>query len=103
VIPVAAKGPTAVENFSLACVSCSLSKSAKLWAIDPETQISVRIFNPRQQQWSDHFYWDDVTVIGLTAIGRATIVALRMNRPVILAIRAEEKLLRRHPPLPPAG
>jgi hypothetical protein len=99
VIPVAASGPTEVDNFALACVSCSLSKSAKLLALDPETQTRVGMFNPRQQTWSDHFRWDDVKVIGLTAIGRATIVALRMNRPVILAIRAEEKLLGRHPPM----
>jgi HNH endonuclease len=102
VIPVAADGPTESSNFALACVSCSLSKSARLSAIDPETQTSVPIFNPRQQRWSEHFRWDDVEVIGLTAIGRATIVALRMNRPVILAIRAEEKLLGRHPPITPA-
>ena len=58
----------------------------------------MNVFNPRQQVWKNHFCWNDVRIIGLTAIGRATIATLRMNRPVILAIRAEEELLGRHPP-----
>lgn len=48
--------------------------------------------------WKEHFRWDGVRVVGLTATGRATINALRMNRAIILAIRAEEEILGRHPP-----
>ncbi|WP_279239889.1 hypothetical protein [Scytonema sp. UIC 10036] len=40
----------------------------------------------------------DVYVIGLTPTGRATIDALNMNRPTILAIRKEEEFFGRHPP-----
>ncbi|MGG6268716.1 HNH endonuclease [Leptolyngbya sp. AN03gr2] len=98
VIPVAANGETIEGNLALACVSCSLHKSAKQEIQDPETGEAVNIFNPRRQDWNEHFCWNDVRVIGLTAIGRATIKELRMNRPVILAIRAEEKFLGRHPP-----
>ena len=43
-----------------------------------------------------HFRWDDELVVGKTAIGRATIAALVMNRPVILAIRREEVIVGRH-------
>jgi D-arabinose 1-dehydrogenase-like Zn-dependent alcohol dehydrogenase len=98
VIPIAEEGGTAFENLALACVACSLHKSARLTAIDPVSDEEAAIFNPRQQRWQDHFAWDDVSVLGLTATGRATIAALQMNRPVILTIRAEEKLLQRHPP-----
>jgi len=59
---------------------------------------SVRIFNPRQQRWQEHFAWEGVAVVGLTAIGRATIQALDLNRAIMLAIRTEEELLGRHPP-----
>jgi hypothetical protein len=100
VIPVAADGPTEANNLALACVSCSLHKSAKQFAQDPLTAETVRIFNPRQQLWEDHFCWEGVQVIGLTSQGRATIAALRMNRPVILTIRQEEEILGRHPPNP---
>ncbi|OUL35248.1 HNH endonuclease signature motif containing protein [Nostoc sp. 106C] len=99
IIPIAANGETTADNLALACVSCSLHKAAQQLVKDPDTGEMVNIFNPRQQVWKEHFSWDGVRVIGLTKTGRATINALRMNRAVILAIRAEEELLGRHPPL----
>lgn len=65
---------------------------------DPKTGELAPIFSPRTQTWQDHFHWDDVRVVGLTATGRATIAALNLNREIILAIRAEEKFFDRHPP-----
>ena len=97
-IPVAEEGETTFENLAQACVACSLHKSAKLTALDPASGEEAPIFNSRQQLWHNHFEWDDVRVIGLTAIGSATIAALQINRPVMLTIRSEEKLLQRHPP-----
>jgi hypothetical protein len=98
VIPVAADGPTIDDNLALACVSCSLRKGARLAAIDPETGIEIYLFNPRKDFWLDHFRWEGVQVIGLTAKGRATIEALKMNRSLVLSIRAEENRIGRHPP-----
>ena len=98
VTPVAAQGETSADNLALACVSCSLHKSARQMVEDPETGKTVAIFNPRRQVWAEHFRWAGVQVVGLTATGRATINALRMNRALILAIRAEEELFGRHPP-----
>ncbi len=98
VIPVVAGGPTDADNLALACVACSLSKGAKQTIVDPETQATVTIFNPREQTWQDHFAWSGVLVRGLTPVGRATIAVLKMNRAIILAIRAEEELRGRHPP-----
>jgi HNH endonuclease len=98
VLPVAAGGPTTADNLALACVTCSLHKAAKQKITDPETNELVNVFNPRQQLWQEHFHWEGVTVIGLTATGRATIAALKMNRALMLEIRKEEVLLGRHPP-----
>jgi HNH endonuclease len=98
VIPVKAGGETTANNLALACVSCSLRKAARQTVLDPETNITVRIFNPRQQRWLDHFRWDSVYVVGIIATGRGTLESLNMNRTVILAIRSEEELLGRHPP-----
>jgi hypothetical protein len=81
----------------LACVSCSLHKAAKQQAVDPESAEIVALFNPRRQEWRDHFEWDGVAVTGKTSTGRATIITLKMNRPLILAIRREEALRGRHP------
>ncbi len=97
VTPVAAGGETVADNLALACVSCSLRKSAKQTAIDPETNREVQLFNPRRNVWSEHFGWNDAHLVGLTITGRATIEALVLNRPLILAIRREELALGRHP------
>lgn len=97
VIPVASGGKTTADNLALACVSCSLRKSARKTAIDPESKEQVRLYNPRKEQWHEHFRWDGVVMIGLTATGRATVEALNMNRRIILAIRREEMLVGRHP------
>jgi hypothetical protein len=98
VVPRAAGGPTSVDNLALACVSCSLRKWAKQAALDPESGEEVSLFNPRRQAWSDHFRWEDESVVPLTPTGRATADALAMNRPLILAIRREEAARGRHPP-----
>ena len=98
IIPVVAGGETIAENLALACVSCSLRKGARQNLEDSETGEVVSIFNPRQQAWKEHFDWNGVQVVGLTATGRATVQALDLNRATMLAIRAEEELLGRHPP-----
>jgi hypothetical protein len=98
VVPVVAGGKTIAENLALACVSCSLRKGARQNLEDLETGEVVSIFNPRQQTWKEHFAWNGVQVVGLTATGRATVQALDLNRATMLAIRAEEELLGRHPP-----
>jgi len=97
IIPVAADGKTIAENLAFACVSCSLRKGARQTAIDPVTDAEASLFNPRLDDWTEHFRGDDVHLVGLTATGRATINALDMNRPLIFAIRTEEAALGRHP------
>jgi len=49
----------------------------------------VRLFNPRQQKWSEHFAWseDGTEIQGLTPYGRATVVALKLNNPEIVVAR----------------
>ena len=98
IVPVVAGGETIAENLALACVSCSLRKGARQKLEDSETGEVVSIFNPRQQVWKEHFDWNGVQVVGLTATGRATVQALDLNQTTMLAIRTQEELLGRHPP-----
>jgi hypothetical protein len=98
IVPRASGGPTEMDNLALACVSCSLRKAARRSARDPSTGRAVRLYHPRRQRWVDHFRWQGVRVIGLTPTGRATVAALQMNRPLVLAIRLEEAAHGRHPP-----
>ena len=98
VIPRAANGETVAENLALACVSCSLRKATRQAAIDPQGGNEVGLYHPRRDRWHEHFRWEGVYIVGLTATGRATVEALNMNRALILAIRQEEAALGRHPP-----
>jgi hypothetical protein len=93
---VAAGGETVAENLALACVSCSLRKAARRTAVDPQSGQEVALFNPRHDVWHEHFQWDGGNLVGLTATGRATVEALKMNRVLILAIRREEEAVGRH-------
>jgi hypothetical protein len=69
-------------------------------AFDRETEQTVPIFNPRKDQWSDHFIWsgDGLLIIALTAIGRATVDLLELNRERIQQIRLADVSIGRHPP-----
>jgi len=98
IIPDSAGGDTTADNLAFACVSCSLKKGARQTIQDPETGDRVQIFNPRLQVWSENFAWQGVLLLGLSPVGRATIQALQLNRPMMLAIRSEEIVFNRHPP-----
>ncbi len=93
-------GETTFENVCLACRSCNEFKADLTEAIDPLIGETVPLFNPRTQKWSDYFAWslDSTSVEGLTPIGRATIVALRMNHPVIVSARSRWAISGWHPP-----
>ena len=60
----------------------------------------VPLFNPRTQQWSEHFVWsaDKTTIQGITPTGRATVMVLRMNRTVIVLARQRWVSVGWHPP-----
>ncbi len=86
--PASARGPTNAKNLALACVTCSLRKAARTHARDPLSKEWVPLFHPRRDRWSDHFRWTpEFRLHGLTPTGRATITALGMNRPAVIAIR----------------
>ena len=77
------------SNLCLACRSCNLFKRDFLAWLDEVTQTEVRLFHPRQAEWSEHFQLNAETgeIQGLTSIGRATVARLRMNTPSQLTAR----------------
>ena len=81
VVPRSRGGPDALSNRALACATCNLVKADKMTAIDPLSQLEIALFNPRTQVWDEHFRWadDKQTLVGITAIGRATVAGLDMN------------------------
>jgi hypothetical protein len=88
-VPESVGGLTEEENLWLACSLCNDHKSDRVGAPDPVTGEVVRLFNPRHQDWNEHFRWTDAgdRIVGLTATGRATVVALNLNRPSLVKAR----------------
>jgi len=89
IVPLSAGGATTLDNLCLACPTCNRHKAARQSAPDPETDQSVPLYHPRQQEWSVHFAWskDATQIVGLTPTGRATVETLQMNRPRMVRLR----------------
>ena len=75
------------ENLWLACRLCNGYKGMQSEAIDDETNLIVSLFNPRTQNWNEHFEWNDEKIVGKTPCGRATVKALKLNNEIILPVR----------------
>lgn len=52
-------GKTTLDNLALSCQGCNNHKYNKIEGRDPVSGDIVPLYNPRQQQWSDHFGWND--------------------------------------------
>lgn len=100
VLPRSAGGETVFGNLCLACPTCNRYKADRTGAIDPDTQVDVPLFSPHLDAWADHFAWNDdaIEITGLTPTGRATIAALRMNRPQLIRVRRMWVAMGDHPP-----
>ncbi|UBF25095.1 HNH endonuclease [Kovacikia minuta CCNUW1] len=80
-VPRSLGGSDEPDNLALACRRCNERRYNFTTGVDPQTQQEVAIFNPRLQQWDDHFVWtaDGLRLIGITPTGRATCNRLDLN------------------------
>lgn len=97
IISVKHKGKTVSENLALACMKCNRHKGSDIAAIDPMDNTVVRLYNPRTQNWSEHFALDGARIIGLTPEGRVTVDLLQMNDRSRLTERRRLIALGRYP------
>ena len=99
-VPASGGGATSADNLAWSCPACNAAKAGAAEVPDPRTGRPAPLFHPRRDAWADHFRWsaDLRRVIGRTAVGRATVVRLRMNRPDARESRGLLRLLGLHPP-----
>ena len=95
-------GATVASNLAFACPGCNAHKYNKIESPDPVDGAITALFNPRLQQWRDHFKWNEdyTEILGLTPTGRATVRALRMNRSGLINIRGALFVVGKHPTAP---
>lgn len=87
IIPIKHGGGNELSNLALACAECNLKKSSDLAGLDPRTKTLTPLFNPRRDQWNEHFEWDRLQIRGLTDVGRTTVRVLDLNSPERLRVR----------------
>lgn len=89
IIPISKQGSNETSNLALACRSCNLRKGSSISVISPNLNIEIRLFNPRNDHWHQHFLADpDSGVVnGITDIGKATVEKLFMNSASQLSAR----------------
>jgi len=91
IIAIQHAGTDDPSNLALSCNRCNFHKGTNLSGIDPDTQRVVRLFNPRTDQWAEHFREMGGSIHGTTDMGRATARLLQMNSPERVQLRRSIK------------
>jgi len=101
IIPRSRGGETHLDNLALSCEGCNGHKHTKVIGQDVATNEEAPLYHPRQQNWGDHFCWNDnyTLIVGLTPTGRATIEALHLNRTSLVNLRRVLYAVSEHPPI----
>ena len=84
------RGTDDLGNLCLACAECNQHKGSNLTGIDPDTDAVTDLFHPRRQRWTDHFGRSGDFIVGISAIGRATVQVLDLNSPTQLQLRSTQ-------------
>jgi len=100
IAPRSSGGETVLDNLCLACPTCNRFKADRTMVRDPVSAQDVPLFHPQRDVWAEHFVWAKGAseIAGLTAIGRATIAALHMNRSQLVRVRRMWAIMGEHPP-----
>jgi hypothetical protein len=72
-------GESIVDNLALACFDCNRFKGSDIASIDPDSRELTQLFNPRIEEWKEHFSIAGGLIKPRTAIGRVTAGVLKLN------------------------
>jgi hypothetical protein len=98
IIPRSRGGSSQLDNLALSCPSCNLHKSNRVEVPSPDGGEQMPLFQPRTDDWRDHFCYDGDYMTGLTPVGRATVEALLLNDDRKIKIRQAEAWFDLFPP-----
>lgn len=98
--PTSLGGGDERDNLWLSCHKCNKFRSNRVTAVDPLTNGTVPLFNPRRDDWLEHFAWQEggLYIVGRTAIGRATVATLSLNDDYHQSARSVWMLAGIYPP-----
>jgi hypothetical protein len=90
-------GPTEADNLAYARVNCNQAKGSDIGSIHGESREFIRFFNPRTDQWAEHFVLSGIRIEPLTTIGAVTARILAFNVTERLLERQALQLMKRYP------
>ncbi|MGL4609625.1 MAG: HNH endonuclease [Trueperaceae bacterium] len=90
-------GQTEADNLAYACTFCNQHKGSDIASIVQETKALVRLFNPRSDNWREHFRLEQNHILSLTDIGKVTVQLLRFNDTDRIFERQELNAAGRYP------
>lgn len=82
-------GTSDLDNLAYACLACNKFKGSDIAAYDENTEDLIPFYNPRKQNWDEHFTFEDARIIGQTPVGRVTVRIFQLNHPKQLEIRRD--------------
>ncbi|HEY6331620.1 MAG TPA: HNH endonuclease signature motif containing protein [Blastocatellia bacterium] len=90
-------GGTVEDNLAYSCFDCNRFKGSDIASLDPIDGQMVALFNPRSDQWRDHFLVREGEIVPLTPVGRVTVRLLKLNLPERLEVRRALGAFGRYP------
>ena len=79
IISVKHGGKTTIENLAYSCFLCNNSKGSDVGTVFQPEMDFIRLFNPRFDNWIEHFEYENYTFYAKTIIAKATIKVLKLN------------------------
>jgi hypothetical protein len=79
IVPPLHGGTSELDNLAWACFECNVKKGTNVASFDLLSDTLTSLYNPRMQNWTDHFESLGDEIIGKTAAGRVTVRVLDMN------------------------
>ena len=86
--PLKHGGSSLIDNLAYCCPDCNHFKGTDIGSFENEN-IIVRFFNPRNDNWQDHFEIIDDSIIGKTDVGNVTTRIFKFNEIDRLIFRKE--------------
>ena len=71
-------GSSELDNLAYACAFCNRHKGSDIGSISESGEFS-RFFNPRTDQWAEHFRLDGIIIESISLIGEVTARILQFN------------------------
>ncbi len=90
IISIKHGGKTLTLNLAYACPLCNLNKGSDIATFINDPNVLIRFFNPRTDNWNDHFFAEDTgLIVPKSRIGEATIKIFKFNHPDSIIERCE--------------